>query len=60
MNPTAPLSDTDRIELLAGAPAPEPVSEDEIEAMYREWAAREVAGLLAEVGVHKDHWYWAA
>lgn len=57
MTPTAPLSDADRLELLAGAPAPEPFTEEEIEAMYLDWLAREEARYCDG---HKDQHYWAA
>jgi hypothetical protein len=44
-------------ELLAGAPDPEPFTEEEVEAMYLDWEAREEARYCDG---HRDHHYWAA
>jgi hypothetical protein len=44
-------------EVLAGAPAPEPFTEEEVEAMYLDWEAREEARYCDG---HRDQHYWAA
>lgn len=47
-------------ELFADAPTPEPFTDEDIDAMYADWCARNGVDVDDSADGHKDHHYWAA